>query len=323
MTFWNALIRAKHDGVEDLPPESRWSLMSRVRAGCFALVGVGTAVALTVVAVFANAGLHFLPLPALPVPGGSSAPGIGSGTAVSLAQPSSLGQAGSGGVGPSLAVAGSSPAVQVIVDSNLASYAPAETEGTSAPHVSGSAAIGGGESISSETKGAGGQVSTPESSSPETEATAAPTTEVAATTTTTEEALATGSTGSSSGSSSTTGGETPVTSVANGPGGRGQGSPGEEGIGSEAGGSEEEGSGEETPTEESPESSEGESTPVGPSESETEVETETTESPEGEPVGPLGGSESTSAPAVEEAATSEEAAPAEEVAAEAGEPAGE
>ena len=149
MTFWSNLIRAKRDGAEELPPESRWSLMSRVRAGCFTLVGIGTAVALTVVAVFANAGLHFLPMPALPLPPGNSPHGISSGQALSDRTSDGTGLAGSGGVGAPLAVVTTASSAQGLGSGNsLGADAGVTgvTDNSSGPQA-GQASLAGGKSL--------------------------------------------------------------------------------------------------------------------------------------------------------------------------------
>jgi hypothetical protein len=311
VTFWNPFIRAKRDGAEELPPESRWSLMSRVRAGCFTLVGIGTAVALTVVAVFANAGLHFLPMPALPLPPGSTPHGISSGTALSDTSSYGSGVDGSVSVGAPLAIVNSTSGAQglgggdaLVVDTPVTPNA----EGSDA----GSTSLAGGKSVAHGNLGDEGPGAT-RTTSPEGEVAGAPTAEVAVTPTSTsaaaeEEALAAaGSTSPTGSGSSPAGGlEKPSSSGSKEIGPTGEG---EEGTEAEA---PEEGStgGEE---EEPPAAEEEGSSPIGPGES--EVEAEAPESSEGE--GPFGETESTTPPAAEAAPVVEESAPAEAPVAEA------
>jgi hypothetical protein len=97
-------------GAQDIAAHAHLlAFPGRLRTACFSVLGAGTAVALLMLAMFANLGLHILPLPPLPLPGG---PTRAIGQAEALARTGPAGAAGSGLVGVSSgAAAGAPPAL--------------------------------------------------------------------------------------------------------------------------------------------------------------------------------------------------------------------
>jgi hypothetical protein len=94
-------------GTQDIAAHAHLlAFPGRLRTACFSVLGAGTAVALLMLAMFANLGLHILPLPPLPLPG---APTRAIGQAEALAGTGPAGAAGSGSIGASFGTAAGAP----------------------------------------------------------------------------------------------------------------------------------------------------------------------------------------------------------------------